>query len=288
MQTQLRIQRTQTVLIVCGLLLALYYFFLYRPLSKTSESLDEPLMGLWQQLVRTNAQDQTVEGLDADDIQATLQQAQISRVRFEAFRQTLLARLELDPAITRKLSEPFQLIDFQNERQDRIADLSRLAKLRAVELDTNVLEEFPNYPVDHGVPALLWAQLVLCESVLKTAINSGNSRISRINVQPVRSASTNVEGSVYLHEIPLEIELSGSMLAVSRFLTSLPMRSDEVLALGLPEADRSKAPYFIDRLLLTKQSPEQMDGVSVRATVVGYLPAYQPLKSAPSLINDTD
>lgn len=288
MHTQLRIQRTQTVLIVGGLLLALCYFFLYRPLSKSSEALDDPLIGLWQQLVRTNAQDQTVEGLDADDILATLQSAQLSRVRFDAIRQALLERLELEPAMVRKLSESFQLIDFQNERQARIAELSRLAKLRAVELDTNVFEKFPNYPVDHGVPVLLWAQLVLCESVLRTAIDCGNSGVSRVEAQPIPKVSTGMDTDIYFQEIPVEVELTGSMPAVSQFLASLPMRSSELAALGLPEADPSKTSYFISRLMLTKQSPEELDGVSLKATIVGYLAMNQPFESMPNLTNDTN
>ena len=288
MHTQLRIQRTQTVLIVGGLLLALCYFFLYRPLSKTSEALDDPLIGLWQQLVRTNAQDQTVEGLDADDIQATLQSVQLSRVRFDAIRQSLLERLELEPAITQKLSESFQLIDFQNERQARIAELSRLAKLGDVKLDTNVFEKFPNYPVDHGVPVLLWAQLAICESVLKTAIDCGNSRVSRLEVQPIRTVSAGAETGIHFQEIPVEIELTGSMPTVSQFLASLPMRANDIAAMGLPKADPSKASYFIGRLMLTKDSPEELDGVSLKATIVGYLAANQPFESVPNLTDDTN
>jgi hypothetical protein len=47
----------------------------------------------------------------------------------------------------------------------------------------------------------------------------------------------------FLNELPVRVELAGSMAAVSRLMNSLPRRSDELQALGLPKARRIRCLY---------------------------------------------
>lgn len=275
MQAHRRSKQSQAILLAGGGLLALCYFFMYRPLVSTSAALDKPLIGLWQTLVTTNSQDQTLEGLDLDDFETTLQHAQLLRARFDAVRGALLARLDLEPFITRKLSEPFQLIDFQNEREIRILELKSLAEQHSVRLDPELLETFPNYPASLGPSSLLWAQMALAENVLATAIRCGASGISKIGVRPVRAASASPGAGTDFEEILIDLELSGEMPAVSRFLASLPLRTDELVSMGLPEGAPEKTALFIERILLLKQSTDEFDKVFLKTVLSGYAPAYR-------------
>jgi hypothetical protein len=56
-----------------------------------------------------------------------------------------------------------------------------------------------------------------------------------------------------------------------RFLESLPLRTDEILARGLPAAAPGKPAYFIDQLLIRKESRDKPDEIRLRALIRGFV-----------------
>jgi hypothetical protein len=283
MHLQRRIQKTQIVLAGGALLLALCYAFLYRPLLKTSQSLNAPLIRTWQSLVTTNENDLTVEGLALQDVQEVLHKAQMHRARFEAVREALMNRLALEPFITTKLNAPFQLIDFLNERQRRLNDLETLAATHSVKLQENLFDGFPNYPVAQGSPAALWAHMALAENILAAAIRSDVETIASITLRAPKPTVGPTPDQPGMDEVPIEIALTGPMPAVWRFLAE-----GEAQALGLPAAAPSRTALFIGGLIIKRLASNKSDRVSLNLTAVGFVPSVRPLPGRPIPLLDAN
>jgi hypothetical protein len=88
---------------------------------------------------------------------------------------------------------------------------------------------------------------------------------------PVSHASRR-EGRVLFEEIPMRIEVLGPIEAVSRFLTSLPLRGAELEATQLAAVLTNKPPLFINHLLARKAAPDKPGDVRVELVVSGFVP----------------
>ena len=62
--------------------------------------------------------------------------------------------------------------------------------------------------------------------------------------------------------------LGASLLALLQYL---PLRADELKAAGSPEIRPDKAPLFIERLVMRKQSPDKPDEVRLSLRAVGFV-----------------
>ncbi len=74
-----------------------------------------------------------------------------------------------------------------------------------------------------------------------------------------------------LADVPVQIELVGNGSAVQKFLEAIPLRTDEIQSRGLPEAAPGKPAYFIDRLIIRKESRDKFDEVRVRAIIRSFV-----------------
>ena len=88
---------------------------------------------------------------------------------------------------------------------------------------------------------------------------------------PVLTNGLAADDPPLLTEISLRLELTGSSESVAALLQSLPLRAEEIKSAGLPEAPPEKAPLFLDRLVIKKQSPEKPDEVRVALRAVGFV-----------------
>lgn len=261
----------QRSLFLGGLALTLYFFFVYQPMSKRADALDAPLTNAWQKLVSAEVDRNAIDARDLSRIGENLRQVERSVALLESTAQRVAGRIELDAPVRAKLKEPFQLIDFQNERQFRMEELVRLARQQQVTLDGAVLAGFPEYTADRKQPELLWAQLAIVNKLLSAAIACKVSVIKSLSVEPFEQHHLSGEGREFLEEIPVKIEVAGSMESVSRFLLCLPLRADELKPLGLPESFPAKPVLFIDRLMLRKQAPEKTDDVQLELRTRGFV-----------------
>lgn len=262
-------QRRQWFIGLAALICAVYYLAVFRPLTWQAEALDKPLADLARELVAANQQPATA-GYAPAQLTENLRRAQSSAAALEKVRRQISARIELEPDIRTRLRDPFQLVDFQNERQNRIEQLGRLSKQFEVSLDPRVFAGFPEHHAELQQPSMLWPQLAIACHLLTTAIQSKVGTVRSLAVLPLTANPSAVDANG-LAAIPVRIELIGSMTSISRFLLSLPLRAGEIQGQGLPEIGPTKPALFIDHLIARKQSPEKPDDVLLDLQVSGFV-----------------
>jgi len=262
--------RRRSILPLLAGALASVYLFVFLPLDRKAGSLDVPLEKSWRRLAtalgRTNA-----FNLDFVSLTNQFNETRAALTVFETARKQAQARVELDEALRARLSAPFLLVDYENEVSGLKGTLTRLAKQQSVGLETNVIAGFPQRTIDMTEPALLWAELAFLDTLLTTAINAKVTTIHSVAAPLPLTNAPPVNHVRLLAELPVQIELTGPISNVARFLQALPLRASEVKAAGLPEASTNKSVLFLDRLVLRKQAPEKPDEVRASLRAVGFL-----------------
>jgi hypothetical protein len=169
------------------------------------------------------------------------------------------------------MNAPFQYVDYENERSKQMDELTKLAKQQQVSIAPAVLAGFPENTADVKQPALLWAALSFIDGLLTTALQCQVGAIHSLQMPlALTNAPVAVEGEA-LAEIPIQVDLTGTEPAVAKLLQLLPLRGDELKAAGQVQGPADKAPLFIDRLIIRKQSPDKPDEVRVSLRVVGFV-----------------
>jgi hypothetical protein len=270
MQAATQRTRVQRWLAAAAVLLACYFLLVYRPLERRAAACDRPLTNLWSELTQVTLETNATRGGELPRIVEALQRVQDSVAALQKAEQAARTRLALDPGLRSKLAVPFQLIDFQNERQLRTEQLVQLAAERKVVLNPAVVAGFPEYTTDRRQPAYLWAQLSFLNQLLVAAVQSQVSTVSTVRLPPVQYHRVATNGAEVV-EIPMQLALSGRAPAVARLLQSLPLRAEELKARGLPEVSPQKPAFCLDRILVRKLSREQEDLVSVELTACGFV-----------------
>jgi hypothetical protein len=253
-------------LLLLTLCLGLYYGLVYRPLSRRVADLEPPLTRIWRDLAQAVPTLAASDLHNPDRIQADLEAAQAANRLIQQLALMVGARIEPDAVTRARMTEPFQLIEFQNDRQTRLEELSQLAKASNTVLNPPVSQGFPEYLAEQAYPELLWPQLQMCHFLVGGAIRSGVSTVAVVRLQPVqfhRSASDHGE---WLVELPAEIEASGAAPSITRFLERLPLRSAEIKDRGLPETAPAKPVIFVRGLVIRKEGRESPDWVRMELT----------------------
>ncbi|HWH70116.1 MAG TPA: hypothetical protein VNT26_12075 [Candidatus Sulfotelmatobacter sp.] len=254
----IREYKRRAFLPLIGLGLAAYYLAVFVPLAHRAESLDAPLQKAWRTLAGavgpTNA-----TAISFQHITNQLQDTRQALATLQNAKKQAAARLQVSTNLQAKLREPFQLVDYENERSKQRDDLARQAKEQQVNLDPAVMTGFPEYTIEVQEPGLLWAALALTHDLLDSAVRSKVSIIHSLEV-PLNLTNAPTEDCIKgWAEIPIQVEFTASAGNAARFIQSLPAR---------PE----KPPLFIDRFILKKQSPEKVDEVRVWVQALGFVP----------------
>jgi len=262
--------RRRSILPLLAGALAAVFLFGFVPLNRTAARLDAELEKPWRRLAAALGPTNVVK-LDFVSITNQFGETRAALAAFETARKQAQARVELDEALRGQLSVPFQLVDYENAAGRQMGTLVRLAKQQGVALEPAVFASFPHQTADMTEPALLWAELAFLDGLLTTAINAKVATIHSVAApQPLTNAPP-ANGGRSLAELPVQIELTGPIQSVARFLQTLPLRASEIKAAGLPEAPTNKPALFIDRLVLRKQSPDKLDDVRLSLRAVGYV-----------------
>jgi hypothetical protein len=106
---------------------------------------------------------------------------------------------------------------------------------------------------------------------LLTAIACKVSAIHSLEVPLALTNAPTAETAGRWAEIPVQIEFTAPAGSAVKFVQTLPLRTEELRAAGLTNAIVDKAPMFIDRLIIKKQSPEKLDEVRVSLQAVGFV-----------------
>ena len=262
--------RRLSILPLAALALGAYYLFFYVPLDRRARSLEGPLQTAWNKLA--DALDQTnALALDFEHVTNQLSETRQALALFETAKQKATARLELGAALRAKMSAPFQLVDFENDRSKQMDELRRSATNHQATVEPSVFAGFPEHTADVKQPALLWAELALIDDLLATALQCKVAVIHELGVPLSLTNAPGPVGGADLVEIPVQVEFTAPVASVTRLLHSLPLRADELRAAGMPEAPADKLPLFVDRLVIKKQAPDKPDEVRVWLRVVGFV-----------------
>jgi len=254
---------------LAGLGLAAYYLLVFLPIERRAEGLDEPLQKARKQL--SASLHQTNGGFDFARITNQLTETRRALDQLDAARQKVIARLQPGATVRARLSSPFQYVEYENERSKLMENLGKVAKQQQVSLEPEVFAGFPEYTADMEQPAFLWAALALAEDFVTSALRAKVSALHWLETPVVLTNNPAAEPPGHWTEIPLQVEFTASAANATRLIQSLPLRSDEIHAVGLPEAPPDKLPLFIDRVVIRKQSADKPDEVRVWLRLVGFV-----------------
>ena len=168
------------------------------------------------------------------------------------------------------MSNPFQLVDFENERSKEAEDLIKLAGKEQVAVDPGVYSGLPEQTTDVKQPELLWASLAMADGLLRSALQARISKIQNFETQMPRTGSAAAGAFNGLVEVPMHLEFTALASNAEELIYSLPSRSEELRAAGWTNAPAEKPPLFIERLIMRKESADKPDEVHVLMQVVGF------------------
>ncbi len=262
--------KRRSILPLAALALTLYFSMVFLPLQRRAESLDAPLKKAWQKLANTIEQTNTL-AINFSVLTNQLRDTREALTRLDAARQLALARIELPPAVHARVAAPFQLVDYENERSKQLDELIALSTRNKITVDPAVYAGFPQHTADVAYPALLWAELAMVESLVKTAVSLQIPALHSLEVEvaPTNTPVPSVAGD--LSEIPVQFEFTAPIASAVDFIQSLPLRPDEMSGLGLSTNAPVRPPLFVDRLIIKRQTPEKTDEVRVSLRVLGFV-----------------
>ena len=118
---------------------------------------------------------------------------------------------------------------------------------------------------------MLWAALSYTDDLLDTAVRCKVAAIHSLEVAVALTNSINPEATARWAEIALQAEFTAPADNAVKVVQILPLTTEEIKAAGLPAPTAPKAPLFIDRLIIRKESPEKLDEVRVWLRAVGFV-----------------
>ncbi len=255
-----------------ALVAALGFFGFFQTEARRADALDRPLRQAWESFAATNQSSEATAGLSLEELPAALERLQQSAGELLELRQLVTERLQLPADTLERLGEPFLLIHFENERLRLAEELVALARSKKVGYEAAVTNGLPRYTADLVEPALLWARLEFARQVLLTALHAQVGAVRHLEQLPAVSHRSLITGRRYYEELPMRLEVVGTVDPVSRFLTNLPLRGAELEDTGLAGALTNKPVLFLSHLLLRKSAPDRPAEMRVELIVSGFVP----------------
>jgi hypothetical protein len=262
--------KRRCVLPLAGAAVAAYYLVVFVPLAHRAESIDQPLQKGWARLA-SSLEQSNANTLDFTQITNQLNETRAALALLEDVKKKAAARMDVTPQLRTKMSAPFQLVDYQNERSKQIDDLDRQARQQQVNIDPSVYLGFPEHMAEMPEPSLLWAALSLTDDLLESAVRCKVGAVHSLEVAVAATNSVSGEVTSRWAEIALQVEFTAPAENALRLVKGLPLRNEEMAAAGLPAATRPKAPLFIDRLIVRKENSEKPDEVRIWVRALGFV-----------------
>lgn len=270
MRLLLQEYRRRTMVPLLTLALAAYYLLIYVPLGRRAAELDQPLQKAWRSLAGSLGATNAI-AIDFLQITNQLDETRQALAIIETAKSKAAERLELDPDLRARMSAPFQLVEYENERSKAWDSWVKLSKAQKVTLDPAVYWGMPELTADVRQPELLWPAFSMINTLVTTALNAQVSAIHSLETPVVLTNTPPLAAGMILNEVPVQFEFTGSAASVARVIQSLPLRATELKEAGLPPSTEGKLPLFIERLLIKKQTPDKPDEVRVWLRAVGFV-----------------
>ena len=261
--------KRRTILPLLVLALGAYYLLIFQQLARKADRLDAPLQEAWKKLA--GSLDQT-NATSIDFLHITNQLAETRQALsiLENTRQKAVTRLEIAATIQARMAAPFELVEYETERSRQLAAFSRNAASLKIAVAPGVYAGFPQHMFEVRDPAMLWPALAFSDGFLATLIRFKVTAIHSLSVPLALTNFPPAEPGRWL-EVPVEVEFSAPAAAVHDVLRSLPLRAEELAAAGFPPGAPDQSPLLIDRVVLRKESADQLDQVRAWVRVLGFV-----------------
>ena len=264
-QTIFRVQIA--VLIAMGVLSGVY-LLVYRPLTHHEAERDRAIAAIGQQLQELNARNKSSLGLDPDTISGNRRLAELSLAALEKAARQARERISLAQEWRDRVHLPFQLLDYDQKRQQLLGELGQAAQARGVALDASVSRAYPEHQPDMPIPGQLWGELFVTDQIVLAAVANSPHSIKSATLLPIRTHRSADGGRNVLDEYFLRVELKSSAEAALNFLRSLPLRPEELKGAGLPVSSAAKPALFLHRFIM-KRDLADPNGVTLDALISG-------------------
>jgi hypothetical protein len=275
MISERKLRRFQLGLLLAAGALFAFYWFVYRSVGTWASDLDKPTADAWKRLVLLAQTNANVRTLDEAQLQTGVRQMQQAAALLRQAGKAAWGRIGLEAEIQDRLKEEFQLLEFDRSRFEVNNALRRAAEAGKVQLADPALKGMPEFDPELSPPSLHWAQLAFARQALATAVAAAPRAISNLTMLPVRTHSGREGRDTPLAECPMRMELAGSAASLMTFLSSLPLRTNELAAAGLKEVPGKTQPLFVDRLIL-KNSPAALNESMLEVVVTGFCELPRP------------
>lgn len=241
-------------------------------LARRAEALDRPLRQAWENFAATNRSSEATAGLPLDRLPETLAALRHTAAELAALREQLEDRLRLPGTVQDQILAPFQIIEYENERIRLAEELMKLARSKKVTLAPAVTNGLPVRAPETADPALLWARLAFARDLLQVSIHCQVTAVQELAQLPTVSHHAFQDGRRLYEELPMRLEVVGGMEPLSRLLTALPLRGQELEAVGLTGVLTNKPPLFLAHARLRKSAPDRPGEVRAELVVSGLVP----------------
>lgn len=261
----------QKTLLIISAVLVFYTFAIYLPLCNWVESFNKPIESSWKELIKKFPLSLNQNGVDLQPLEKNIKEFEDLQVRLSSLKVAIAQHTSFSYEVVQKLKQPFQLVDYQNERQLRQEELQAAASSNNVTIYPGVLVNYPEYSSDMKNPEILWAYLSMVHESLLTAINCHIISINSLNVRPIRGISYDEKTNALPAELNFKVSISGNSLSVLKFITLLPQK---FIADGnvKPVPIRPNKPeLYIDRLLIKKEGIDEPDMVTAELRICGFV-----------------
>jgi len=260
----------QKTLILISVVLAFYTFAVFIPLYKWVDSFNQPIEKNWKELLKKfplTAQNGKIDLVPFIESMKRLEHVNNS---LEYLQKVAITRTACSQDTLEKMNKPFQLVDFQNERQLRQEELQAAASTNGVAIYPGVLSSYPEYSSDLTAPELLWAHLSFVHEALMTAIDCHVTSINSLTpLKPAKISPGNAKTNIYPVELSFRMAVSGNSYSVMKFISLLPVKSSpEIKDIYIRPA---KPELYIDKIMIKKDGIEDVDLVLAELKISGFV-----------------
>lgn len=260
----------QKTLILISVFLAFYTFAVFIPLYKWVDSFNQPIEKNWKELLKKFPLTVQKGKVDLDPLLESINHIENVNKNLELLQKVVIARTACSHETLEKIKQPFQLVDFQNERQLRQEELQAAASTNGVAIYPGVLSNYPEFSSDLTAPELLWAHLSFVHETLMTAIDCHVTSInSLMPIKPAKISLQNAKTNIYPVELSFRLTISGNSQSVMKFISLLPVKSNpEIKDVYIRP---TKPELYIDRIMIKKDGIEDVDLVLAELKVSGFV-----------------
>lgn len=265
--------RIQIAVLIATGVLGLIFLFFYQPLTRRETEKDLAIEAVGKKLMKLNSSFKGSLGTDLETTSGNRRLAEKSLAAMRNAAQFECARISLAQEWRDQVHQPFSILMYNYKLEQLTNELKLAAQSKNVSLDpTNTAKAYPEYePVENNqaqYQAQLWAQMFVADQILRVAVENSTKAVKSASLLPILTHPSVDDGHNVLDEFPMHIELAGTAESIFNFMRSLPLRPDELKALGLPVTSEAKPALFLQRFILQRDFSDP-NYVSLDAVVSG-------------------